>query len=63
MCFQRLLLPTMVEHTTPLLQPLREWSVLLVGTVVLEFGLLDLCPRANWIGSTNGFDGFDPLGY
>jgi hypothetical protein len=28
----------MVEHTTPLLQPLREWSVLLVGTVVLEFG-------------------------
>jgi hypothetical protein len=25
--------------------------------------LLDLCPRANWIGSTKGFDGFDPLGY
>jgi hypothetical protein len=25
--------------------------------------LLDICPRANWIGSTNGLDGFDPLGY
>jgi hypothetical protein len=25
--------------------------------------MLDICPRANWIGSTNGLDRFDPLGY
>jgi hypothetical protein len=25
--------------------------------------VLDMCPRANWIGFTNGLDGFDPLGY
>jgi hypothetical protein len=35
-------------------------AVVLAGA---SFRLLDLCPRSNWIGSTNGFDGFDPLGY
>ena len=35
MCFQRLLLPTVVEHTTPLLRPPHLWSLLLVGTAVL----------------------------
>jgi len=35
MCFQRLLLPNMVEHTTPLMRPLHPWSLLLVR---IEFG-------------------------
>ena len=35
MCFQRLLLPKMVEHTTPLMRPLHPWSLLMVRT---EFG-------------------------
>ena len=35
MCFRRLLLPTMVEHTTLLLRPPHLWSLLLVGTAVL----------------------------
>ena len=35
MCFRRLLLPTVFEHTTPLLRPPHLWSLLLVGTVVL----------------------------
>jgi hypothetical protein len=38
MSFCRLLLPAIVEHTTPLLRPLRLWSIVLVGTTVLEFG-------------------------
>ena len=33
MCFQHLLLPTVVEHTAPLLRPPHLWSLLLVGTV------------------------------
>ena len=35
MCFRRLLLLTVVEHTTPLLRPPHLWSLLLVGTAVL----------------------------
>jgi hypothetical protein len=35
--FRHLLLPTVVEHTTPLLRPPHMWSLLLVETVVLEF--------------------------
>ena len=35
MCFRRLLLPTVVEHTLPLLRSPHLWSLLLVGTAVL----------------------------
>ena len=36
MCFRRLLLPIVVEHTLPLLRPPHLWSILLlVGTTVL----------------------------
>ena len=34
-CFRHILLPTVVEHISPLLQPPYLWSLLLVGTVVL----------------------------
>ena len=35
MCFRRLLLHTVVEHTSPLLRLPHLWSLLLVGTAVL----------------------------
>ena len=35
MCFRRLLLPKVVEHTTHFLRPPHLWSLLLVGTAVL----------------------------
>lgn len=38
MCFRHLLLFTMVEHTTLILWPLCEWSLLLVRTAVIKFG-------------------------
>ena len=36
MCFRRLLLPTVVEYTAPLLRPPQLWSLLLVGTAVVR---------------------------
>ena len=35
MCFRRLLLPTVVEHTLPLLRSPHLWSLLLVGTAFM----------------------------